>query len=143
MRGNSRRTGRQAGGVCVQGRPTSAFFPSLAIILSGHSMIGPISRASEALLAAKRADFDAAVLDINLGDGMAYPVTEVLAARGVPFVFITGYEAETTDDRFSEVPVLQKPIERQMLQRLFTPTVNVAAVVHRDGRGAAKAQVRT
>ena len=31
----------------------------------------------------------------------------------------TGYEADTIDDRFSGVPVLQKPIERQMLQRLF------------------------
>ena len=83
---------------------------------NGHAVIGPISRASEALLAAKEGDFDAAILDINLGDGMAYPVAEILAERGVPFVFVTGYEADTIDDRFSEVPVLQKPIERQMLQ---------------------------
>ena len=110
---------------------------------NGHAVIGPISRASEALLAAKEDDFDAAVLDINLGDGMAYPVAEILAERGVPFVFVTGYEADTIDDRFSEVPVLQKPIERQMLQRLFTPSVNVAAVSRRDGSGAAKAQART
>ena len=110
---------------------------------NGHAVIGPISRASEALLAAKEGDFDAAILDINLGDGMAYPVAEILAERGVPFVFVTGYEADTIDDRFSEVPVLQKPIERQMLQRLFTPSVNVAAVSRRDGSGAAKAQART
>ena len=74
---------------------------------------------------------------------MAYPVAEILSERGVPFVFVTGYEADTIDDRFSEVPVLQKPIERQMLQRLFTPSVNVAAVSRRDGSGAAKAQART
>ena len=72
---------------------------------NGHAVIGPISRASEALLAAKEGDFDAAVLDINLGDGMAYPVAEILAERGVPFVFVTGYEADTIDDWFSEVPV--------------------------------------
>ena len=42
-----------------------------------------------------------------------------MSAHGVPFVFVTGYEADTIDDRFSGVPVLQKPIERQMLQRLF------------------------
>ena len=109
----------------------------------GHAVIGPISRASEALLVAKEGDFDAAILDIHLGDGMAYPVAEILAERGVPFVFVTGYQADTIDDRFSEVPVLQKPIERQMLQRLFTPGVNVAAVAQRDGSGAAKAQGRT
>lgn len=109
----------------------------------GHAVIGPISRASEALLVAKEGDFDAAILDIHLGDGMAYPVAEILAERGVPFVFVTGYQADTIDDRFSEVPVLQKPIERQMLQRLFTPGVHVAAVAQRDGSGAAKAQGRT
>ena len=85
----------------------------------GHSVLGPISSASEALAAAKEGDFDAAILDINLGDGMAYPVAEILSSRGVPFVFVTGYEADTVDDRFSKVPVLQKPIERQMLQKIF------------------------
>ncbi len=85
----------------------------------GHSVLGPISTASEALEAAKEGDFDAAILDINLGDGMAYPVAEILSSRGVPFVFVTGYEADAVDGRFSGVPVLQKPIERQMLQKIF------------------------
>jgi PAS domain S-box-containing protein len=94
----------------------------------GHSVIGPISRAGEALRAAKESDYDAAILDINLGDGMAYPVADIVSARGVPFVFVTGYEADTIDDRFGGVPVLQKPIERQMLQRLFLPRMTFAAV---------------
>ncbi|MGB7102629.1 MAG: response regulator [Xanthobacteraceae bacterium] len=93
----------------------------------GHSVVGPISRAAEALVAAKATDYDAAILDINLGDGMAYPVADILSARGVPFVFITGYEADTVDGRFSHVPVLQKPIERQALQRLFVSVLNAAA----------------
>ncbi len=101
------------------------------LIENGHAVIGPISRASEALSAAKEGDFDAAVLDVNLGDGMIYPVAEILAKRGVPFVFVTGYEADTIDDRFSEVPVLQKPIERQMLEKIFMPkNVPGPTVVH-------------
>ena len=48
---------------------------------SGHSVVGPISRASDALQAAKEADYDAAILDINLGDGMAYPVADIVGAR--------------------------------------------------------------
>ena len=52
---------------------------------------------------------------------MAYPVAEILAERGVPFVFVTGYEADTINDRFSEVPVLQKPIEPQMLKKISKP----------------------
>jgi CheY-like chemotaxis protein len=115
---------------------------------SGHSVIGPISRASDALQAAKDVEYDAAILDINLGDGMAYPVADIVAARGVPFVFVTGYEADTVEDRFSDVPILQKPIERQMLEGLFVSTPNVVSVnragvrtfgkVRHDGRHRAK-----
>ena len=68
---------------------------------------------------AKDGQPDAAVLDINLGDGLAYSVAEILAARGVPFVFVTGYDAESVDSRFREIPVLQKPIDREMLQKIL------------------------
>ena len=34
---------------------------------------------------------DAAVLDVNLKGQKSYPVADALAARGVPFVFSTGY----------------------------------------------------
>jgi len=108
----------------------------------GHAVVGPIGRASDALVAAKETDYDAAILDINLGDGMAYPVAEILAARGVPFVFVTGYEADTVDHRFSHVPVLQKPIERQALQKLFVPGLNDGAVAASAASGGAKARVR-
>jgi DNA-binding LytR/AlgR family response regulator len=71
------------------------------------------------LSAAKDGHFDAAILDINLGDGSVYRVAEILSARGVPFIFVTGYDSGSVDSRFQEVPVLQKPIERQMLQKIF------------------------
>jgi PAS domain S-box-containing protein len=103
----------------------------------GHSVVGPISRAADALAAAKQGEFDAAILDINLSDGMAYPVAEILSQRGVPFAFVTGYEADTVDERFSKVPVLQKPIERQMLQRLFVPSTTSSAALY---SGLAKAR---
>ena len=82
-------------------------------------MIGPIGTASEALAAARDQHFDAAVLDINLGDGLVYTVAEILAARGVPFVFVTGYDADSVDSPVRGIPILQKPIEREMLQKIF------------------------
>jgi CheY-like chemotaxis protein len=106
----------------------------------GHSVVGPIGRAADALAAAKQGEFDAAILDINLSDGMAYPVAEILSERGVPFAFVTGYEADMVDERFSKVPVLQKPIERQMLQRLFVPNAASAAT---SFAGRAKAQAHS
>jgi PAS domain S-box-containing protein len=108
---------------------------------SGHLVIGPISRAADALQAAKEIDYDAAILDINLGDEMAYPVADIVAARGVPFVFVTGYEADTIDDRFSHVPILQKPIERQMLEGLFVSAPNVVPVARGEALRAPKARL--
>jgi two-component sensor histidine kinase/two-component SAPR family response regulator len=85
----------------------------------GFQVIGPMATASEALAAARDQHFDAAVLDINLGDGLVYTVAEILAKRGVPFIFVTGYDPDSVDPRFSGVPVLQKPIERDMLEKIF------------------------
>ena len=87
----------------------------------GFSVVGPVSRAADALVTARLDQLDAAILDVNLGGDLIYPVAEMLAARSVPFVFVTGYDAESIDSRFAHVPVLQKPIERDVLQRLFVP----------------------
>ena len=48
----------------------------------------------------------------------------LVAGRGVPFVFVTGYSADGIDARFRQVPVLQKPIDRAQLQKIFAPRGN-------------------
>jgi PAS domain S-box-containing protein len=85
----------------------------------GFDVIGPFGRVADAMAAIKREDFHAAVLDVNLDGEVVYPVADAVLARGVPFVFVTGYSADGIDRRFAQVPVLQKPIERQMLQSVF------------------------
>ena len=51
---------------------------------------GTVSR-GVALAADAAVALDGAILDVNLGGEKVYPVAERLAARGVPFVFCTGY----------------------------------------------------
>jgi two-component sensor histidine kinase/DNA-binding response OmpR family regulator len=94
----------------------------------GFHVVGPFGRSADAAAAAREEDVDAAVLDINLDGEAAYPVADLLAARGIPFVFVTGYGAESIDGRFAHVPVLQKPIERQMLEGVFVHGRNGATV---------------
>ena len=95
----------------------------------GFQVVGPLSAASEALAAARESHFDAAVLDINLGDGLVYTVAEILGLRGVPFVFVTGYDVDSVDPRFGDIPILQKPIERDMLQKVFMSSIPDRAAV--------------
>ena len=53
---------------------------------------------------------DGAVLDVNLGGEMVFPLAEALAARRVPFVFATGYGA-VEDQRFVYAPLVHKPVD--------------------------------
>lgn len=53
--------------------------------------------------------FDAAMLDVNLDGKMSYEVADALAARGVPFLFSTGYDAASLEDGYRDQPVLGKP----------------------------------
>jgi PAS domain S-box-containing protein len=99
----------------------------------GFSVVGPFSRIAEALPVAKSDDLEAAVLDINLNGELVYPVAEALVTRGVPVVFVTGYGAESIDGRFAEVPVLQKPIERQVLESFFAVKANSSVRSDRHG----------
>jgi PAS domain S-box-containing protein len=85
----------------------------------GFSVIGPFSRLSEAMVAAVHEDINAGIIDVNLGGEFVYPVADVLAARKIPFVFITGYGVESIDSRFGYVPIVKKPVQRQVLQNIF------------------------
>jgi two-component sensor histidine kinase/two-component SAPR family response regulator len=85
----------------------------------GYSVVGPITSLSDATAAAHRGDFASAILDINLRGELVYPVADILRDRGVPFLFVTGYSSERIDKRYSNVPVLQKPLQKQDLQSAF------------------------
>lgn len=65
--------------------------------------------------AAPPPDLDGAVLDVNIGGTMVFPVAERLRAAGIPFVFATGYGALPRQG-FEDVTVLNKPINPTLLK---------------------------
>ena len=58
----------------------------------GWEIVGPATRKSEAMSLATSETFDAALLDVNLDGEMSWDVASLLKARGIPFVFSTGYD---------------------------------------------------
>jgi PAS domain S-box-containing protein len=90
-----------------------------ALVELGLTVIGPYANTAEATQAVNETPVGAAILDINLGREMVYPVAEVLEARGIPFAFVTGYGSEGVDRRYSAVPLLLKPVDKSVLQNLF------------------------
>jgi PAS domain S-box-containing protein len=86
----------------------------------GLSVVGPYARMAEALTAARNGTFDAAILDVNLDGELAYPIADILIDRKLPFAFITGYDTQSIDERFAQIPTIQKPIARDVLQSVLT-----------------------
>ncbi len=82
-----------------------------ALEAQGMVVVGPVGRVADALTLIEREPIDVATLDVNLGTAMCYPIAEQLKARGVPFLFLTGYDGWTLPEWLRDVPLLIKPFD--------------------------------
>lgn len=91
----------------------------------GCEVVGPAARVNEALAMIEADVVDAVVLDVNLNKQLSYPVADALIARGLPFVFSTGYNKDSIPIDYRGFMMLQKPYNRArlecMLARLLRP----------------------
>jgi len=85
----------------------------------GIQVVGPVGSVREALEVIKTAgsQIHGALLDVNVRGEPVYPVADALAAREVPFLFTTGYDALAIPSTYVETPRLQKPVDRARLAR--------------------------
>lgn len=84
---------------------------------SGASVVGPAAGVAAALAAIASEAIDGALLDVNLGGEQSFEVADALAARSIPFVFVTGYGGGAVRDRFPHAATLQKPFVTSDLER--------------------------
>jgi CheY-like chemotaxis protein len=82
----------------------------------GYEVVGAVGTIAEATDLANKADFQCAILDVNLAGQEIYPVADILAARGVPFIFVTGYGEGSLADPYRGRPALQKPFQAEQLK---------------------------
>lgn len=86
---------------------------------AGSMVLGPVARVKDALSIIEAEALDIAVLDINLGGELAYPVADALMAHGVPFVFATGYNEADIPSRYAAVPRCEKPVEPDAMVKVI------------------------
>ncbi len=82
----------------------------------GVGIVGPTAHLDAALKLAREAPIDAAVLDINIRGGNSYPVADILADRGIPFVLCSGYGDWALENRHRDRPLLTKPYRSNELE---------------------------
>jgi PAS domain S-box-containing protein len=98
---------------------------------TGNVVAAMASSLKEAQSAAAQADVDVAVLDVNLNGELSFPVADLLRARGLPFVFITGYQPDgLIPERFSDAPVVRKPSSPGDLERALRAVLSSTSPGH-------------
>lgn len=103
----------------VEDEPLVAMMVEDMLMDLGCVVIGPAMQLSEGLRLAETAEVDAAVLDINLNGDRSFPIADLLEARGIPFLFATGYGGgEALAGR--REPVIQKPYQMERLAEMLT-----------------------
>ncbi|WP_193227610.1 response regulator [Aureimonas psammosilenae] len=94
-----------------------------AVRRAGGIPLGPAPDVGQALTIASGEGVDAAVLDIRLGDETSFPIARVLEDRGVPVVFVTGYDDWFIPNDLDDVPVYRKPTDPDNVVRLLFDAV--------------------
>jgi CheY-like chemotaxis protein len=73
----------------------------------------------DALSAARTGAFDLALIDLNLRGKWTYPVADILKARQIPFIFVTGYGSAALEPAYADALVLEKPFHREDLEAII------------------------
>jgi CheY-like chemotaxis protein len=82
---------------------------------AGARVLGPAPSVAAARALLSDEPVDAAVLDVNLGNGADYEIASSLVDLGIPFVLATGYDVLAIDPRFRDAPLVSKPVAKQKL----------------------------
>lgn len=92
----------------------------------GCTPVGPASSVDEAVGMIAAEQIDAALLDVNVAGQQVFPAAEALKARGVPFVFSTGYGEGGLPDAWRGHPTIQKPFTENTIRDALIAALDVS-----------------
>lgn len=99
---------------------------------AGATVIGPASTIEQAQALVASTTIDAALLDANLAGNPIDELAEALAARGVPFAFLTGYGRNMLPPAFRHAPLIRKPFmpreATEAVAELLMPSARVISL---------------
>ena len=89
---------------------------------AGAIVVGPFATETAAQRALDGIAADGAprcaLVDINLGHGVSFAPPRVLRQRGIPFAFVTGYDAGAIPPDFAAVERCEKPVAVRLVAAL-------------------------
>ena len=94
----------------------------------GFRVAAEAGEINEAMKLAESADFDVAILDVNVNGKVISPVAELIRARNRPFIFATGYGSQGLPEEYRDRPALQKPFQIATLGKMIEGALKGATV---------------
>ncbi|MBW9117668.1 hypothetical protein JNB88_29040 [Rhizobium cauense] len=87
-----------------------------ALRSAGAEVLGPCPSEEATLAILETAVPSAAILDLNLGGGgPRFEIALLLRQKGIPFIFLTGYDPDVIPADLQNVVRLQKPISLRQI----------------------------
>jgi DNA-binding LytR/AlgR family response regulator len=85
----------------------------------GCTVLGPAPDLTRSRSLIDQEAIDGALLDINLSGTLSFPLAALLTERGIPFVFVTGYdEGVLFPPAFKEVRRIAKPYDARAVSEI-------------------------
>lgn len=95
----------------------------------GFSPVGPIGDIDTALeVVSDDAALDGALLDVNVAGREVFPVAAALKARGIPFIFSTGYGEGGLPEDWRGHSTIQKPFTEDAIRDALFKALGHATV---------------
>lgn len=92
----------------------------------GYEVAGSVGSVEEAMQRLPELQFEAAVMDVNLGGEQSFPIADALVERGIPLLFTTGYGSAGLPEQYRDYPVLAKPFRKHDLEAALRSLFTVA-----------------
>ena len=99
---------------------------------AGAIPVGPATTVEDALELMAATDFDAALLDANLGGKPVDALAAELTRLGTPFAFVTGYGRDWLPTAFQGVPVVTKPLTGEIVVQTIARLLKAQAELQRS-----------
>lgn len=104
----------------VEDEPLIGMLLEELLLIFGAQIVGPITHLDQALRLAQAEPLDAAILDVHVDGRPSFAVADILDARGLPYLFATGYGRAALAARYEHIAVLEKPYRAEQLHEALT-----------------------